>query len=57
MHPRTPPAPTLPAKLDDAEITITKRQATDRLGRPTETVTQTMRAATADAQAWIRRNR
>lgn len=39
------------------EFVVTRRQATDRLGRPAESVADTMRAATADAQAWIRRNR
>lgn len=39
------------------ELVITRRQATDRIGRPAESVSDTMRAATADAQAWIRRNR
>jgi len=39
------------------EFIVTRRQKTDRFGRPEESAADTMRAATADAQAWIRRNR
>lgn len=39
------------------ELVLSRKQETDRLGRPAESVADTMRAAAADAQAWIRRNR
>lgn len=54
---KTPAVVEVRVKHKGHEFTVTRRQEADRIGRPTESVAETMRAATADAQAWIRRNR
>lgn len=36
-------------------ITVTRTQKVDRLGRPSETLAETVKGAVADVQPWVRR--
>lgn len=41
---------------DIGTVVISRRQAVDRVGRPTEAALDTLKAVHHDAQAWLRRN-
>ncbi len=43
-------------RTDAGEVVLTRKQATDSVGRTTEPATATLNAAVQDARAWLRRN-
>lgn len=51
----TPGQVTVTVQHNGNEFRTTRRQAVDRLGRPTEHLVETIEAATEDARAWVRR--